>query len=68
MLSNISVAAVYPYFLYSLFAGVATFMTCLLAVYVFDYHWDWIVGMMFGAVISATDPVAVVALLKDLGE
>jgi NhaP-type Na+/H+ or K+/H+ antiporter/CRP-like cAMP-binding protein len=29
--------------------------------------WTWPVALMFGAVISATDPVAVVALLKDLG-
>ena len=29
--------------------------------------WDWEVALMFGAVISATDPVAVVALLKELG-
>lgn len=29
--------------------------------------WTWEVALMFGAVISATDPVAVVALLKDLG-
>ena len=29
--------------------------------------WGWPVALMFGAVASATDPVAVVALLKDLG-
>ena len=29
--------------------------------------WSWKLALMFGAVISATDPVAVVALLKDLG-
>lgn len=29
--------------------------------------WTWPIALMFGAVISATDPVAVVALLKDLG-
>ncbi|MCK4663975.1 MAG: cation:proton antiporter [Bacteroidales bacterium] len=29
--------------------------------------WGWSIALMFGAVISATDPVAVVALLKDLG-
>lgn len=29
--------------------------------------WNWSIALMFGAVISATDPVAVVALLKDLG-
>jgi len=30
-------------------------------------NWGWPMALMFGAVISATDPVAVVALLKDLG-
>ncbi len=29
--------------------------------------WTWPIALMFGAVISATDPVAVVALLKELG-
>ncbi|MCB0802962.1 MAG: sodium:proton antiporter [Flavobacteriales bacterium] len=29
--------------------------------------WDWPLALMFGAIISATDPVAVVALLKELG-
>lgn len=29
--------------------------------------WDWQIALMFGAVISATDPVAVVAILKELG-
>lgn len=29
--------------------------------------WEWNIALMFGAVISATDPVAVVALLKELG-
>ena len=29
--------------------------------------WSWQTALMFGAVISATDPVAVVALLKELG-
>lgn len=31
------------------------------------YTWEWSTALMFGAVISATDPVAVVALLKELG-
>lgn len=30
-------------------------------------HWTWPIALMFGAVISATDPVAVVAVLKELG-
>lgn len=29
--------------------------------------WTWALALLFGAIISATDPVAVVALLKDLG-
>ena len=29
--------------------------------------WNWTVALMFGALISATDPVAVVALLQELG-
>lgn len=29
--------------------------------------WNWNYALMFGALISATDPVAVVALLKELG-
>lgn len=29
--------------------------------------WGWPIALMFGAVISATDPIAVVSLLKDLG-
>jgi NhaP-type Na+/H+ or K+/H+ antiporter len=29
--------------------------------------WGWEMALLFGAVVSATDPVAVVALLKDLG-
>ncbi|MCH8331537.1 MAG: cation:proton antiporter, partial [Bacteroidetes bacterium] len=31
------------------------------------HDWGWPIALMFGSVISATDPVAVVALLKDLG-
>lgn len=33
----------------------------------FPYNWNWYVALMFGALLSATDPVAVVALLKELG-
>lgn len=30
-------------------------------------HWDWRPALMFSALISATDPVAVIAMLKDAG-
>lgn len=30
-------------------------------------EWGWILALLFGTVVSATDPVAVVALLKELG-
>ncbi|XP_033119377.1 sodium/hydrogen exchanger 10-like [Anneissia japonica] len=46
---------------------VATVLTSLIAKFTFSYNWGWNVSMMFGAIVSATDPVAVVALLKDLG-
>lgn len=32
-----------------------------------NYDWEWPVCLMLGAILSATDPVAVVALLKELG-
>lgn len=30
-------------------------------------NWTWALALMFGSIVSATDPVAVVALLKELG-
>lgn len=30
-------------------------------------EWNWELAMLFGAVVSATDPVAVVSILKELG-
>eukprot|EP00941_MAST-03F_sp_MAST-3F-sp1_P002081 g2081.t1 len=50
---------------------LATVMTATFARYCFDamgdYEWSWDVSLAFGAILSATDPVAVVALLHDLG-
>ena len=51
---------------------VAMFLTgaMMMAISLFapNYaQWDWTHALMFGALISATDPVAVVALLKELG-
>ncbi|XP_071477800.1 sperm-specific sodium:proton exchanger-like [Diadema antillarum] len=46
---------------------VASVMTAILAMFLFNYNWNFSESMMFGSIMSATDPVAVVALLKDLG-
>ena len=42
-------------------------VTAVLVKYIFPYDWDWAQCSMFGAIASATDPVAVVALLSELG-
>lgn len=47
---------------------LCTFLTSLMARYIFTYNWSWVTALMFGSVLSATDPVAVVALLKELGK
>jgi NhaP-type Na+/H+ or K+/H+ antiporter len=39
----------------------------LVGVYIFPYNWSWLSALMFGSILSATDPVAVVALLHDSG-
>eukprot|EP00466_Bigelowiella_natans_P003597 jgi/Bigna1/134069/aug1.23_g8777 len=46
---------------------ISMILSCLAARYCFDYNWDWTTALLFGAILSATDPVAVVALLRDLG-
>lgn len=51
---------------------IAMFLTALIVLGI-EYSgyglegWGWTYALMFGAVASATDPVAVVALLKELG-
>jgi len=47
----------------------STFLSALMMTYVFGYTGDftWKASLMYGSIISATDPVAVVALLKELG-
>ncbi|GLQ32701.1 cation:proton antiporter [Litoribrevibacter albus] len=45
---------------------VATLLTAGLAQWAFPFEWSWALCLMFGALISATDPVAVVALLKEV--
>ena len=51
-----------------LLTGIASMITAGFARYVFDYHWSWGAALMFGSIVSATDPVAVVAILKEVGE
>lgn len=44
--------------------------TCVVAVvfkYVFPFGWSWPESFLFGSIISATDPVAVVAIMKEVG-
>ncbi len=41
-------------------------MTAVLVKYTFPYDWSWVESLLFGAMFSATDPVAVVAVLKEV--
>lgn len=45
---------------------LAATATAVLAKYLFPWEWSWPLCFMFGALVSATDPVAVVALLKEV--
>lgn len=47
--------------------GLGAFLTAVVGKYVFPYNWNWYTAMALGSILSATDPVAVVALLKELG-
>ena len=44
-----------------------TASTALMAYYIFTYGWSFDLSMTFGAILSATDPVADAVLLKGLG-
>lgn len=46
---------------------ISAFLTSCIARFIFSYNWSWPLCLVFGAVLSATDPVAVVAILKELG-
>lgn len=39
----------------------------LVAKFLLPYNWDWNLAMVFVSILSAADPVAVVALLKQVG-
>jgi NhaP-type Na+/H+ or K+/H+ antiporter len=44
-----------------------TVLTALVAYYIFPYDWPFNLAMAFGSILSATDPVAVAALLEEVG-
>lgn len=46
-------------------AGTA--LTALVAFYIFPYDWSFNLAMTIGSILSATDPVAVSALLEEVG-
>jgi NhaP-type Na+/H+ or K+/H+ antiporter len=45
---------------------MGAFMMGLFIYYCTNLGWSWYVSMLFGSILSGTDPVAVVALLKDV--
>jgi len=45
---------------------ICTLFTALLSMWVLPWQWSIPTALMFGAIVSATDPVAVVALLKEM--
>eukprot|EP01084_Bolivina_argentea_P315753 547153_1 len=51
------------------FPGVIlnTLLTAIFCVYAFPYNWSWSQAITFGSIVSATDPVAVVSILNELG-
>ena len=41
--------------------------TALVGYYIFPFDWSWQQCFTFGAILAATDPVAVAALLNEVG-
>ncbi|XVE85547.1 hypothetical protein DITRI_Ditri17bG0099000 [Diplodiscus trichospermus] len=46
---------------------ISTFCLGSVLKLTFPYEWNWTTSLLLGGLLSATDPVAVVALLKELG-
>lgn len=47
---------------------ISTAMIAVIVVKVFPYNWDWYTGMMFGSIVSTTDPFLSSSLLRTLGK
>lgn len=47
--------------------GIGAILMASFAKYALPYNWGWNLCMVFGSILAATDPVAVVALLKNAG-
>mmetsp|Transcript_35226 Transcript_35226/g.64351 ORF Transcript_35226/g.64351 Transcript_35226/m.64351 type:complete len:874 (-) Transcript_35226:113-2734(-) len=46
---------------------LGTGMIAVVGKYMLPYGWDWPTSLLFGSILSATDPVAVVAIFNSLG-
>ncbi|GJW06371.1 sodium/hydrogen exchanger 8 isoform X2, partial [Tanacetum coccineum] len=46
---------------------ISTFIAGTALKLTFPYNWSWTTSLLLGGLLSATDPVAVVGLLKELG-
>ncbi len=48
---------------------ISTIITTLVVVYLFpsDYQWSWIKGLLFGSILSTTDPMIIISMLQDCG-
>lgn len=46
---------------------LGTFLTALVGRFLLPYDWDWPICLVFGSILAATDPVAVVSLFNSLG-
>jgi len=46
--------------------GITFIIIAVCARFVFPYGWSWPQALLFGAMLSATDPVAVVAVLHEV--
>lgn len=47
-------------------ALIGMYLTAVLVLYCFPYGWNWNLCCLFGAILCATDPVAVIALLSQV--